>query len=114
MIKSFFKRYAVYFQRFTGSYEMVKVQTIQQVTEYRRLNEQMRTSYPDNPALAGKKIYSQTDEDGIIEEIFNRIPNNKTFLEIGIQTGVECNTLFFATEGLEGNLGGREVRNTVR
>lgn len=102
MIKSFFKKYAVYFQRFIGTYELVKVQTIQQETEYRRLNEAMRAKYPDNPALAGKKIYSQTDEDGIIAEIFKRIPNNKTFLEIGIQTGVECNTLFLLLKGWRG------------
>ncbi len=102
MIKSFFKKYAVYFQRFTGSYELVKVQAIQQVAEYRRLSEEMKASYPDNPALSGKKIYSQTDEDGIIEEIFNRIPNNKTFLEIGIQTGVECNTLYLLLKGWKG------------
>ena len=102
MIKSFFKKYAIYVQRFLGTYELVKVQTIQQEREYRRLSEEMRTTYPDNPALAGKKIYSQTDEDGIIAEIFNRIPNNKTFLEIGIQTGVECNTLYLLLKGWRG------------
>ena len=30
------------------------------------------------------KISSQNNEDGIIEYIFNKIPNNKTFFEIGI------------------------------
>jgi len=102
MIKSFFKKYADYFQRFSGTFELVKIQTIQQVAEYRRLADEMRTSYPDNPALFGKKVYSQTDEDGIIEEIFKRIPNNKTFLEIGIQTGVECNTLYLLLKGWRG------------
>lgn len=102
MIKSFFKKYAVYFQRFIGTYELVKVQTIQQKAEYRRLREEMHSKYPGNPALYGKKVYSQTDEDGIIEAIFNKIPNERTFLEIGIQTGVECNTLFLLLKGWRG------------
>ena len=128
MIKSFFKRYAVYFQRFIGTYELVKVQSIQQKAEYRRIREEMLNKYPDNPALQGKKIYSQTDEDGIIEAIFNKIPHNNTFLEIGIQTGVECNTLFLLLKGwrgawiegsekycniIEKNLGGRSFKNKL-
>lgn len=102
MIKSFFKKYAVYFQRFTGAFEQVKVQTILQVTEYERLRKEMEHSTPANTALSGKKIYSQTDEDGIIEEIFKLIPNNKTFLEIGIETGLECNTLYLLMKGWKG------------
>ena len=31
------------------------------------------------------KITSQNNEDGIIEHIFKKIPNNKTFLEIGLE-----------------------------
>ncbi len=102
MIKEFFKKYAVYFQRFTGNYDLVKVQSIEQVTEYRRLKTEMELTHPENPALFGSKIYSQTDEDGIIHEIFNRIPNNKIFLEIGIQTGIECNSLNLLLNGWKG------------
>ncbi len=102
MIKSFFKKYAVYFQQFVGTFELAKIQTIQQVTEYRRLKEEMKASHPGHIALSGRKIYSQTDEDGIIEEIFNRLPNNKTFLEIGIQTGVECNSLYLLLKDWKG------------
>lgn len=41
----------------------------------------------------GFKVYSQNDEDGIIEEIFNRIGvTNKIFVEFGLQDGLECNT----------------------
>ena len=33
----------------------------------------------------GFKVYSQSDEDGIIEEIFNRIGvTNKIFIEFGV------------------------------
>jgi hypothetical protein len=39
-----------------------------------------------------KKIYSQNGEDGIIEEIFNRIsPSNRCFVEFGVETGIQCN-----------------------
>jgi hypothetical protein len=41
----------------------------------------------------GYKVFSQQDEDGIIMEIFNRIKTtNRTFIEIGVETGLECNT----------------------
>jgi hypothetical protein len=44
---------------------------------------------------AGYKVYSQTDEDGIIQEIFRRIKTlNKTFIEIGVGDGKENNTIF--------------------
>ena len=41
----------------------------------------------------GYKVFSQQDEDGIIDEIFNRIgTKSKIFIEIGVETGIECNT----------------------
>lgn len=41
----------------------------------------------------GYKVFSQQDEDGIIDEIFERIGHkNKKFIEIGLETGIECNT----------------------
>ena len=41
----------------------------------------------------GYKIFSQQDEDGIIDEIFKRIgTESKTFVEMGLETGIECNT----------------------
>ncbi len=49
-----------------------------------------------NPACLekyGYKFYSQNDEDGILEEIFRRIgTTNKTFIEFGVQDGLESNT----------------------
>lgn len=40
----------------------------------------------------GFKVYSQNDEDGIIEEIFERIgTTNKRFIEFGVQDGIESN-----------------------
>ncbi len=51
--------------------------------------------YDDSKSLlrSGYKVFSQQDEDGIIDEIFNRIqPTEKIFIELGVETGVECNT----------------------
>jgi len=56
------------------------------------------------------QIYSQTGEDGILQYIFEQIgTTNKTFVEIGIEDGRQCNTanlsLNFGWKGLliEGN-----------
>ena len=53
--------------------------------EKRINNKQYLESY-------GYKVYSQNDEDGIIQEIFNRIGvRTKTFIEFGVQNGIESN-----------------------
>lgn len=57
----------------------------------------------------GYKVYSQNDEDGILAEIFRRIGvSSGTFCEIGVENGLECNTLHLLHQGwrgiwLEGN-----------
>jgi len=52
---------------------------------------------------SGYRTYSQNDEDGIIREIFNRIgTTNRTFVEFGIGTGLENNTLALLFEGWKG------------
>lgn len=43
----------------------------------------------------GYKVYSQNDEDGIIQEIFRRIGTyDKRFVEFGVQDGLESNSHF--------------------
>ena len=52
----------------------------------------------------GFKVFSQNGEDGIIQEIFNRIgTKSRRFIEFGVQTGHQCNThllLYLGWSGL--------------
>ena len=51
----------------------------------------------------GFKVYSQHDEDGIIQEIFARIgERSRTFVEFGVDNGLENNTLKLLLEGWSG------------
>ena len=51
----------------------------------------------------GFKVYSQNDEDGIIEEIFNRLGIRQgRFCEIGVENGLECNSLYLIHKGWRG------------
>src|SRR5437763_16447038 len=52
---------------------------------------QPRYADPKRLLRHGFKVYSQHDEDGIIQEIFRRIgTSNRTFVEFGVETGGEC------------------------
>ncbi|MBU1377199.1 MAG: hypothetical protein KKE02_09915 [Alphaproteobacteria bacterium] len=51
----------------------------------------------------GFKVYSQSDEDGIIEEIFRRLGvTTGRFVEIGVENGLECNSLYLIHKGWRG------------
>ncbi len=67
--------------------------------------EQKMQINKDGLEIYGRKIYSQTDEDGILEEIINRInihSDKMTFIEIGVGAGTENNTLKLLGEGGRG------------
>lgn len=58
-----------------------------------RLRAAIAEAMPGNPAAAGFKTYSQSDEDGIIEAIFARIgEGGRTFAEFGCGNGLENNS----------------------
>lgn len=62
-----------------------------------------RNADPKRLLRHGYKVYSQNDEDGIIAEIFRRIgTTSRTFVEFGVETGVECNTAKLLVEGWRG------------
>ncbi len=64
---------------------------------------QPRYADPKRLLRYGFKVYSQHDEDGIIQEIFRRIGTGpRTFVEFGVETGVECNTVKLLIEGWRG------------
>lgn len=64
---------------------------------------QPRYADPKRLLRHGFKVYSQHDEDGIIQEIFRRIGATKrTFVEFGVETGIECNTVKLLIEGWRG------------
>lgn len=51
----------------------------------------------------GYKVYSQNDEDGIIQEIFRRIGvSNKIFVEFGVQDGLESNAHYLLFQEWKG------------
>ena len=51
----------------------------------------------------GYKGHSQFDEDGILQEIFNRIgTTNKTFIEFGVGHGTENDTVYLLCNGWNG------------
>lgn len=60
------------------------------------LKEKIVRRMPDNPVLHGAKIFSQSDEDGIIRHILNKIGAcsalTRTFIEFGCGNGLENNT----------------------
>jgi hypothetical protein len=62
-----------------------------------------RHADPKRLARYGFKTYCQNDEDGIIQEIFRRIEvKHRTFIEFGVETGIECNTAKLLIEGWRG------------
>ena len=62
-----------------------------------------RHADPKRLVRYGYKVYSQNDEDGIIAEIFRRIGTaSRTFVEFGVETGVECNSVKLLVEGWRG------------
>lgn len=78
-----------------------------------------RPKYSDEKGLLqyGHKVYSQADEDGIIQEIFRRIGvSQKTFIEIGVGDGLENNTLSLLLQGWRGAWieGNSKFANAIR
>ncbi len=82
--------------------------------EIERLQAALRND-PKRLEPFGYKAYSQGDEDGIIAEIFRRLAIAEgSFLEIGVENGLECNSLLLIHKGwtgawVEGNRQQQEV-----
>ena len=51
----------------------------------------------------GFKVYSQYDEDGILQEIFRRVgTTDRRFVEFGVENGLECNSHYLLLQGWQG------------
>lgn len=69
----------------------------------REILGEARYADPRRLECYGRKVYSQNDEDGIVEEIFRRIGvASRSFVEFGVTDGRECNTLKLLLEGWRG------------
>lgn len=76
---------------------------LQLAREVAQLRRELCSSMPDNPAARGFKVYSQSDEDGIIETICSRLQLNPgTFVEIGCGDGLENNTHYLLLKDWRG------------
>jgi hypothetical protein len=72
------------------------------IAEIDRMKAAIRDETPDDPVLSGFKVYSQVDEDGIIEALLARLPpesRSHTAIEIGCGNGTENNTHFLLLKG---------------
>ena len=71
--------------------------------EMARLQAEVRVAMPENPAACGFKVYSQADEDGIVEEIARRVGiETGYFIEIGCGDGRENNSHYLLLKGWRG------------
>lgn len=83
--------------------------------EIKQIISEIKNQDPLRLEPFGFKVYSQADEDGILEEIFSRLNIHQgSFLEIGVESGLECNSLYLLHKGwrgywIEGNQGQRQV-----
>ncbi|MBJ7437637.1 MAG: hypothetical protein JHD35_01245 [Sphingopyxis sp.] len=74
-----------------------------QRARYEDLRDRKQREQPRTLSASGYKIFSQSDEDGMIAEIFRRIgTTNKRFVEFGVGDGLENNTLALLYQGWTG------------
>ena len=103
-MKNFLKRSLMkFFWFFSKSTRIHSINRMLVELNYYNLIKNEKYRDPKNLINYGFKVYSQADEDGILSEIFKRISTtSKTFVELGVQDGDECNTLFLLKSGWKG------------
>lgn len=86
-----------------GAQRQLEMLRIQYLQYWEAEMAKPRNANPKRLLRYGFKIYSQNDEDGILEEIFRRIGvENRRFVEFGVENGFECNTAKLLVEGWQG------------
>ena len=99
MIKNFFNRILQFYYSTNKKEVLLQSKLRQEIDSIKK-----REFTKDNKNLIpfGFKVFSQTDEDGIINEIFNRIgTTNKQFLEFGADSRFN-NTTYLLMKGWKG------------
>jgi hypothetical protein len=72
-------------------------------SELRELHRDVAERMPGNPAAEGYKVYSQTDEDGVIDAIYRTLgAGSHVFVELGCGNGLENNTHHLLLRGWRG------------
>jgi hypothetical protein len=78
-----------------GLRRLLRLWNLWRISSYERKELERMEANPKDLRHFEKKIFSQNGEDGIIEEIFQRIgTTNKYFVEFGVEDGQECNTRY--------------------
>ena len=92
------------FKKLFGIYRQLnKIECILIHNSLEAVQNDKKYQHPNCLIPFGRKAYSQNDEDGITFEIFNRInTTNKVFVEFGIGSGLENNTLSLLFDGWKG------------
>ncbi len=79
------------------------------------IRSEPRHQDPKSLVRHGFKVYSQTDEDGILQEIFRRIGvAHATFVEFGCGVGTENNTAYLLVQGWSGLWMDSDARNAEK
>jgi hypothetical protein len=87
--------------RGTSTSSLLRTQLVSEAMD--ALRKEQRFDDPKCLIPFGYKVYSQNDEDGIINEIFNRIGVvSQTFVEFGVGNGLENNTYALLFKGWNG------------
>jgi hypothetical protein len=89
---------------------LIKIESILTKIALTEFYNKNKFSHKKDIVKKGYKVFSQQDEDGILEEIFHRIgEKTKKFIEIGVESGIETNTTYLLYKGwsglwIEGNI----------
>src|SRR5438128_2321495 len=108
MIRKFFNKARAIKDEHLYGQEIIRrrVDTLAVIERERYVKELLSDpKYNDKKRLEiyGFKVCSQYDEDGIIQEIFNRIGlGTRLFVEFGVENGLENNTLKLLLDGWQG------------
>jgi len=79
------------------------IDTLARIERYRLWLDLLKEEKADSLCRYGFRVYSQNDQDGMIQEICNRIGiTNRVFIEFGCDNGIENNTHYLLIQDWNG------------